>query len=155
MKKLLIISLTAFMLAFGGLACQEKKQIMSPPNIVIVDPKVEIQKEITGLFKTMQQSWNEKDWNTFNNVWSKNLKATFVRASDGTIAVWDWTEYTSRAPERRDRIGVMYISIINVLSFTETQAKVAVTEERGTLRTTNIFNVAKEDGTWRIISNDY
>jgi hypothetical protein len=155
MKKLLVGSLVILALIFGGLSCQDKKQIFSPPDIVVVDPKVQIQKEIVTLFKTMQQSWNEKDWVTFNNVWSKNLKATFVRASDGTIAVWDWTEYTSRAPERRDRIGVMFISIVNIVSFTDTQAKVAVTEERGTLTTTNIFNVVKEDGTWRIISNDY
>lgn len=155
MKKLLISSLIILALIFGGLSCQERKHVIAPPNVVVVDPKAQVEKEVKALFQTMEQSWNEKNWLVFNNVWSKNLKATFVRASDGTIAVWDYTEYTSRAPERRDRIGVMFISIITIISSTDTQAKVAVTEERGTLRTTNVFNVVKEDGTWRIISNDY
>lgn len=155
MKKLLISSLIILALIFGGLSCQERKHVIAPPNVVVVDPKAQVEKEVKALFQTMEQSWNEKNWLVFNNVWSKNLKATFVRASDGTIAVWDYTEYTSRAPERRDRIGVMFISIITIISSTDTQAKVAVTEERGTLKTTNVFNVVKEDGTWRIISNDY
>jgi hypothetical protein len=154
MKRLLVICFSLILLSCGG-CWKEHKAVIAPPDIVVVDPKAQVEKEVVALFQTMEQSWNEKNWTVFNNVWSKNLVATFVRASDGTVTTWDYNEYTTRAPERRDRIGVMYVSKVTILDFTDLQAKVMVTEERGRVPNTNIFNLAKEDGTWRIISNDY
>jgi predicted dithiol-disulfide oxidoreductase (DUF899 family) len=119
----------------------------------VVDEGAQARNEMTALFGKMEQSWNARNWSTYNSVFHKDLKAKYVN-SDGSTGYWDYSKYTSTAPDRRERIGMMYVKNLKIMSFSKTLIKVEVTLERGGKDAINVFNVINDGGTWRIISND-
>jgi len=143
MKRLLLI-LVAILLVFG---CNG--QATKP----VVNEQTAIENEMKSLFSKMEQSWNNRSWSSYNDVFHKDLKAKYIK-SDGSVGFWDYAQYTSSAPDRRERIGMMYVKSLKVTSYSKTLAKVEVVLERGGKDYPNTFNVLNDNGAWRIISND-
>lgn len=148
LRSALLILATVLLVFTGGCV----KQTVPPPPTPAQEV-IQTLNTINDVFNTMCKSWNEKDWATYGTVFHKDLKAK-VYNSDGSVSYWDYQKQTSTAPDRREKVGVVYLKSLRVLEFTNTTAKVEVILERGNREAPNTFNLVIDNGIWRIISND-
>jgi hypothetical protein len=150
MKKILTIILVTLFLIAGCQSSPKPQGNLTTPEVQL-EKGNKLEKEVAEFFMKLDKSWNDKDWVTFNFLFSEDLKFDV-----GTSKPWNYKTYVDSAPERREKITSMETVRFKILEkISDTSIKVECVLKRNGLDYYNIFYMKKHSlHGWQIVANE-
>jgi len=111
------------------------------------------EQEIFQLFSEMQSAWNKQDIDTYITFWHPDLRLKL--GTPQKPKYFSKAEYAKVLPQRMADFGPYKMVNPKILKIEGDNAKVKVTIRKSHRDYKNIFNLLREDGRWRIVSNEW
>jgi len=111
------------------------------------------EQEIFQLFSEMQSAWNKQDTDTYITFWHPDLRLKL--GTPQKPKYFSKAEYAKVLPQRMADFGPYKMVNPKILKIEGDNAKVKVTIRKSHRDYKNIFNLLREDGRWRIVSNEW
>ena len=143
MKKWILLLIGTMVLLMVGCVTGEKQ---------IKQTSLEEQ-EIFQLFSEMQSAWNKQDTDTYITFWHPDLRLKL--GTPQKPKYFSKAEYAKVLPQRMADFGPYKMVNPKILKIEGDNAKVKVTIRKSHRDYKNIFNLLREDGRWRIVSNEW
>ena len=143
MKKWILLLIGTMVLLMVGCVTGEKQ---------IKQTSLEEQ-EIFQLFSEMQSAWNKQDIDTYITFWHPDLRLKL--GTPQKPKYFSKAEYAKVLPQRMADFGPYKMVNPKILKIEGDNAKVKVTIRKSHRDYKNIFNLLREDGRWRIVSNEW